>query len=97
MKTRRKSRFFPYAMLFPTIVVFAVIMIYPILYSLYLSFTDFTGGTYEFVGLRTYIELFNDPVLWSFSAARRTSGFIPHGRRELPSSSPSPGDGWATT
>ena len=64
MKTRRKSRFFPYAMLFPTIVVFAVFMIYPILYSLYLSFTEFTGGTYEFVGLRNYIELFNDPVFY---------------------------------
>ena len=65
MKTRRKSRFFPYAMLFPTIVVFAVFMIYPILYSLYLSFTEFTGGTYEFVGLRNYIELFNDPVFYN--------------------------------
>lgn len=64
MKTRRKSRFFPYAMLFPTIVVFAVFMIYPILYSLYLSFTEFTGGTYEFVGLRNYIELFNDLVFY---------------------------------
>ena len=64
MKTRRKSRFFPYAMLFPTIVVFAVFMIYPILYSVYLSFTEFTGGTYEFVGLRNYIELFNDPVFY---------------------------------
>ena len=64
MKPRRKSRFFPYAMLFPTIVVFAVFMIYPILYSLYLSFTEFTGGTYEFVGLRNYIELFNDPVFY---------------------------------
>ena len=64
MKTRRKSRFFSYALVFPTIVVFAVFMIYPILYSLYLSFTEFTGGTYEFVGLRNYIELFNDPVFY---------------------------------
>lgn len=51
-------------MLLPTIVIFAVFMIYPILYSFYLSFTEFTGGTYEFVGLRNYIELFNDPVFY---------------------------------
>ena len=59
MKLSKKTRFFPYAMLLPTIVIFAVFMIYPILYSFYLSFTEFTGGTYEFVGLRNYIELFN--------------------------------------
>ena len=64
MKLSKKTRFFPYAMLLPTIVIFAVFMIYPILYSFYLSFTEFTGGTYEFVGLRTYIELFNDPVFY---------------------------------
>lgn len=64
MKLSKKTRFFPYAILLPTIVIFAVFMIYPILYSFYLSFTEFTGGTYEFVGLRNYIELFNDPVFY---------------------------------
>ena len=64
MKLSKKTRFFPYAMLLPTIVIFAVFMIYPILYSFYLSFTEFTGGTYEFVGLRNYIELFKDPVFY---------------------------------
>ena len=64
MKLSKKTRFFPYAMLLPTIVIFAVFMIYPILYSFYLSFTEFTGGTYEFLGLRNYIELFNDPVFY---------------------------------
>ena len=64
MKLSKKTRFFPYAMLLPTIVIFAVFMIYPILYSFYLSFTEFTGGAYEFVGLRNYIELFNDPVFY---------------------------------
>lgn len=64
MKLSKKTRFFPYAMLLPTIVIFAVFMIYPILYSFYLSFTEFTGGTYNFVGLRNYIELFHDPVFY---------------------------------
>ncbi len=64
MKLNKKTRFFPYAMLLPTLVIFAVFMIYPILYSFYLSFTEFTGGTYNFVGLRNYIELFHDPVFY---------------------------------
>ena len=64
MKLHKKTRFFPYAMLLPTIVIFAVFMIYPILYSFYLSFTEFTGGTYNFVGLQNYIELFHDPVFY---------------------------------
>ena len=49
MKLSKKTRFFPYAMLLPTIVIFAVFMIYPILYSFYLSFTEFTGGTSQTV------------------------------------------------
>ena len=64
MKLNKKTRFFPYAMLLPTLVIFAVFMIYPILYSFYLSFTEFTGGTYNFVGLRNYIELFHDTVFY---------------------------------
>ena len=64
MKLHKKTRFFPYAMLLPTIVIFAVFMTYPILYSFYLSFTEFTGGTYNFVGLQNYIELFHDPVFY---------------------------------
>lgn len=64
MKLHKKTRFFPYAMLLPTVVIFAVFMIYPILYSFYLSFTEFSGGTYNFVGIRNYIELFNDPVFY---------------------------------
>ena len=64
MKLNKKTRFFPYAMLLPTLVIFAVFMIYPILYSFYLGFTEFTGGTYNFVGLRNYIGLFHGPVFY---------------------------------
>ncbi len=64
MKTRKKTNLFPYTMMAPTVVIFAVFMIYPILYSFYLSFMEFTGGTYQLVGLRNYIELFKDPVFY---------------------------------
>ncbi|MDO4265460.1 MAG: sugar ABC transporter permease [Eubacteriales bacterium] len=60
----KKHAFFPYAMLLPTVIIFGLFMIYPIIYSFYLSFMDFSGGTYSFVGLSNYIELFKDPVFY---------------------------------
>lgn len=64
MKTHKKSKFFPYGMMMPTIVIFGLFMIYPVVYSFYLSFMEFSGGTYTFVGLQNYIELFKDPVFY---------------------------------
>ena len=64
MKTRKKNKLFPYGMLLPTIIIFGLFMIYPIIYSFYLSFMEFSGGTYTFIGLGNYIELFNDPVFY---------------------------------
>ena len=64
MKTRKKAKFFPYGMMMPTIVIFGLFMIYPVIYSFYLSFMEFSGGTYTFVGLQNYIELFKDPVFY---------------------------------
>ncbi len=64
MKTHKKFKLFPYAMMAPTVAIFAVFMIYPILYSFYLSFMEFTCGTYNFVGFANYIELFKDPVFY---------------------------------
>lgn len=51
----------------PWIVGFLVFQLYPILYSLYLSFTQYTGfGTPTFVGLQNYIRLFTeDPLFWT--------------------------------
>ena len=63
-KSRKKLGIFPYMMLLPTIVIFGLFMIYPIIYSFYLSFMDFSGGTYTFVALQNYIELFHDPVFY---------------------------------
>ena len=51
-------------MMMPTIVIFGLFMIYPVVYSFYLSFMEFSGGTYTFVGLQNYIELFKDPVFY---------------------------------
>jgi len=71
---RRRRRFslterhLPFALLMPSIVFIILVIGFPMLYSLYLSFTNFTllsGGNYEFIGLRNYITLlFDDPLFW---------------------------------
>lgn len=64
MKIKGKAARFPYYLMLPTIVIFGLFMIYPILESIYLSFLDFSGGEYTFVGFQNYIELFKDPVFF---------------------------------
>jgi multiple sugar transport system permease protein len=57
----------PIAMLLPGIVVILLVVAFPMLYSLYISFTDFTlttASNVSFVGLKNYITLFQDSVFW---------------------------------
>ncbi|MVA97392.1 ABC transporter permease subunit [Nitratireductor sp. CAU 1489] len=52
----------------PTILFLIVFNIFPLLYSLYYSFTDFrasTNAAANFVGLQNYRELLNDPFIWN--------------------------------
>jgi len=52
----------------PTIVFLIVFNIFPLIYSLGYSFTDFRASTNApatFVGLQNYRELLNDPFIWS--------------------------------
>jgi len=51
----------------PTILFLIVFNIFPLIYSLGYSFTDFRASTNApatFVGLRNYRELLNDPFIW---------------------------------
>ncbi len=51
----------------PTIVFLIVFNIFPLIYSLGYSFTDFRASTNEpanFVGLQNYRDLLNDPFIW---------------------------------
>ncbi len=54
----------PYVLLAPTIVIFVLFMIYPIIRSLYLSFFELKSGSYIFVGLHNYIMLFHDKTFY---------------------------------
>ena len=52
----------------PTILFLIVFNIFPLIYSLGYSFTDFRASTSapaNFVGLQNYRELLNDPFVWS--------------------------------
>src|SRR3954462_5954396 len=52
----------------PTVLFLIVFNIFPLIYSLGYSFTDFRASTNapaNFVGLKNYRELLNDPYIWN--------------------------------
>ena len=52
-------------MLAPSVIVFSVFVVYPVLYSLGYSFTNFSGfGDTTFVGLENYRQLSDDQFFW---------------------------------
>ncbi len=58
----------PFVMLLPAILFMLFVIGIPMIYSLYLSFTNFslTSTTHRFIGLQNYIELlFHDPLFWT--------------------------------
>jgi multiple sugar transport system permease protein len=62
------ERHLPLALLLPSILIILLIVGFPMVYSLYLSFTNFnltSPGNVEFIGLQNYINLLTeDPHFW---------------------------------
>jgi len=55
----------PYLFISPFYILFLVFGVYPILFSLYLSFTEWKGlGPIKFVGLKNFELLFKDKLFW---------------------------------
>ena len=54
------STWVPYAFVAPFFLLFAVFVLYPIVYSAALSFGQFSGGRIVFTGLDNYKRLFAD-------------------------------------
>jgi len=52
----------PYLFLTPALVLFSVFMIYPVIYSLFLSFQSSVQGEMVFVGLQNYEKLLSDTI-----------------------------------
>lgn len=59
-----KVKIAPYMFVIPFFLLFALFMLYPIIYSLVLSFNQWTAGEMTFVGLKNYKQLFMDPLFW---------------------------------
>jgi ABC-type sugar transport system permease subunit len=66
---RKKSKFrqgalSPYLFLTPAFIVVMIMLVYPVLRTFYLSFTDAEGlAPISFIGFANYIKLANDPVI----------------------------------
>jgi multiple sugar transport system permease protein len=72
-----EERRLPVLLLLPAAALMLFVIVFPMLYSLYLSFTNFTlvsQGSLRFVGLRNYQTLFRDPVF--LTALGRTVLYI---------------------
>ena len=72
-----ETRYLPALLLMPGILILLLVVGFPMLYSLYLSFTDYTltnTAGYGFVGLENYVALFKAPIFWQ--AFGRTILFI---------------------
>ncbi len=67
MKEKIKESFKILGFLFPSYIIFAIFIFYPLLYSFYLSFFRYSLLSYgkpKFVGLKNYIELISDPAFF---------------------------------
>ncbi len=66
-RPRSETAYRPVLFLMPGIMVLLAVVGFPMLYSLYLSFTNYTLTTarnFHFVGLEQYITLVKDPIFW---------------------------------
>ncbi|NQT67882.1 MAG: sugar ABC transporter permease [Actinobacteria bacterium] len=60
-----KRKRWAYAFISPFYILFAIFSVYPIIFSIYLSFTEWKGmGPKVFVGLENYRRLLGDSVFW---------------------------------
>lgn len=50
----------------PTTIIFLTVIIIPFLFGFYLTFTNYDGlsDVYQFIGLKNYINVFNDGIYW---------------------------------
>ena len=53
--------------LLPSFIGFVVFVLAPMIWSVFLSFTNYRGGpNYKFIGLENYVNAFSDPNFWSY-------------------------------
>ncbi|MBU4283545.1 MAG: sugar ABC transporter permease [Nanoarchaeota archaeon] len=62
-----ESKYLPVVLLLPAVLIILFVVGIPMIYSLFLSFTDFTllkSTDYNFTGINNYISLFKDSIFW---------------------------------
>lgn len=66
MKNSYKIHTHTAVLLAPWIITFMIFWFYPLLYSLYMSFTEYKtlSGEMNFIGFANYIQLFQDEIFW---------------------------------
>lgn len=74
-RRQRRRTGFILAYLMPTLILYVVFMLYPFARSIYTSLFEWNGISKDklFVGVKNYLHLFNDPVIWK---AVRNNVFI---------------------
>lgn len=61
----KESKTAPYFFMLPALIIYLSVIIFPVFYSLWISFQSGTGiGSMEFVGLKNYSQLIHDDVFW---------------------------------
>lgn len=63
----RGKRYSPYLFITPMLLLFAIFIVYPIIYNIRISFFEWNGisKTKVFVGLDNYRALLKDPIMWT--------------------------------
>lgn len=76
MKFKTKYNLTTLTFLLPWIITFIIFSAYPIIFSIYISFTDYSGlnPAMNFVGLKNYVNLFNDEIF--LKAMKNTFIFV---------------------
>jgi multiple sugar transport system permease protein len=64
VKAIKGDQLFAYLAVLPALAVILALMLYPIVYSFYLSFTRFDGVSFTFIGLGNYVSLLRDDTFW---------------------------------
>ncbi len=62
---KAKRDYSPYLFMLPVLIIYLSVIVFPVFYSLWISFHSGTGiGTMDFVGLANYKQLVQDKVFW---------------------------------
>ena len=67
LRKHRQKQGMGYLFLLPALILYALFMLYPFVESIYLSLTDWNGVNPDkhFIGLRNYVEMLGDSLVWT--------------------------------